>query len=140
MEAVEVVDGLPPNIEKILEEIPAVEKYLGRGVVFAWDGVIYAPGRLAVDPWIVEHEMVHFEQQDGDPIAWWDRYLVDPRFRLDQEIEAHAAEYAAYCRLVRDRNQRHYHLLGMGQRLAGELYGRLAPCREIMQRIKKGGP
>lgn len=141
MEEIEIVDDLPPNYWDITEAIPEVHNWIRRGVVFAWSGTIYAPGSHGVLPvYVVEHEKFHFLQQDGEPAAWWQRYLADPQFRLEQEIEAHAVEHAVYCRQERDRNRRAQHLAGCARRLSGPLYGRLGSFSDIMRAIKKGSP
>lgn len=68
-------------------------------VVYAYGDVIYAPGLPAGDTLPAEllvHEGVHQRQQRdaGGPDAWWSRYLTDPRFRFEQELEAYRAQVA----------------------------------------------
>jgi hypothetical protein len=70
----EVVDGRPPNFAAIVAVFPRGGK---AGVIFAYGGRIYAPGRRVVTPALQAHEQVHIERQGSEPDRWWDRYLVD---------------------------------------------------------------
>ncbi len=77
-------------------------------IVFAWNENIYNPNHCIVDPHLYAHEEIHFVQQKkiGGSKPWWDKYLVDPKFRLEQELEAYRAQYTFYCVKYKDRNAR----------------------------------
>lgn len=123
----------PPNIEEIRKVFP-----LKGGEIFAWDGIIYHPMLTPLPQWLIEHEECHFAQQDGDPEGWWERYLKDPEWRYEQELEAHQVEYASYCRNTKDRNARIRYLQLIARRLSSEMYGSVVDFRTAMWRIKGG--
>lgn len=123
----------PPNIEEIRNVFP-----LRGGEIFAWDGTIYNPGGGTLPQWLIDHELCHFAQQDGDPEIWWDRYLVDEKFRYEQELEAHQEEYSSYCRHNKDRNMRIKYLQLIARRLSSPMYGSVVTYREAMKNIKGG--
>ena len=129
---VTVVNEWPPNIEAIRAVLPVTERN-----IFAYDHKIYNPGGGILPLELLAHEKVHFEQQDETGVeAWWDRFLADPEFRLSQEIPAHKAEHAAFCRMHKDRNQMAQHLRALGQRLAAPMYGGIITVNEAMKAIR----
>ena len=131
-DGVEICFKYPPNIGKIRQAgIP-----LQGREIFAWDGTIYNPSGGPVSSALISHEKVHFKQQDGDPEAWWEKYLADVDFRLEQEIESHRAEYKEFCKGVRQRETRVRYLSEIALRLAGPLYGGKITHREAMKRIR----
>ena len=126
-----VVNDFPPNIELIAQ----VFRLSGREI-FAYGDTIYNPSGGNVSRSLLAHEMVHSVQQGTDPDAWWDRYLVDPPWRFQQELEAHRAEYRHVVESgAYSRNQRRAILKQIAKRLASPLYGRLASyekCRHLI--------
>ena len=60
--------------------------------------ILYNPSKVEIQNHLLAHEQVHTIQQGDNPEAWWQRYLTDIPFRLEQEIEAYAVQY----RYVRD--------------------------------------
>lgn len=129
---VKIEKKYPPNIDKIREHL-----VLGGNEIFAWDGIIYNPSGGFLTVPLIEHEKVHFKQQNGEPEKWWDRYLADPEFRLEQELQAHQTEYRVYCRQIRDRNKQAQYLFGISRRLASPMYGNILSQQEAMKRIRK---
>ena len=97
----EIKSEWPPIIEKIRAVLPVTSRN-----IFAYDKVIYNPGSGHLAPWLIAHEKVHFRQQGWRPKRWWKKFLASPKFRLEQELEAHQAEYRCFCTEVRDRNHR----------------------------------
>ena len=117
-----IVPGFPPNIIEICERLNP-----GPSTVFAYGDRIYT-GEL-VEPVLsrdlVVHERTHFAQQEraGGPEAWWRRYLDDPVFRLEQEVEAYRAQYQALSDLPRSERRRL--LAHFCKTLASSMYGGL---------------
>lgn len=76
---------------------------------------------------IIEHEIVHFEQQDvyGDPDVWWECYLTDSEFRLAAEVEAYGKDIQA------GRIGFEYAVLT----LSGPLYG-MIPAATVARRLQ----
>jgi len=71
-------------------------------------------------------------------VAWWEKYLADDRFRFDEEVPAHIAEYAHIYEGTPKRALRRLHLSDIAERLAGPLYGRLTSKEAAMRLLKTG--
>lgn len=115
------VNGRPPNFERILAVLPGASE---PGVIFAYAPDIYAPGCKMLPAELVAHEAAHIARQVEDGVeAWWDRYLVDTQFRLDEEVIGHRAEYVALCQFAPDREARNRKLHRVALKLCAPLYG-----------------
>lgn len=124
----------PPNYDAIAQAFDL----RGLKPVFAWGDKIYNPHGVTLGPELVVHERVHGERQLRHPHhveGWWTQYVADPRFRLLEELLAHAAEYQAYCDGGITRNQRRIVLRGVAQRLASRLYGSLISVHDAKAAI-----
>lgn len=129
MEA-KIVVGKPPNYERIV----AAFGPLPETVIFAWGDTIFVQDKIFADsfpPELVAHEGVHSRQQaaSGGPEAWWERYLTDARFRLDQEIEAYRAQIAFQPNRAARRNC----LREVAGDLAGPMYGRIVNKQQALE-------
>ena len=133
MRFVEVVDGRPPNFEAIFAVFPEAAK---PGVIFAYGGRIYAPGRKAVTPALQAHEQTHLERQGDAPERWWDRYLAETQFRLEEELIAHAREYQAYCRRHAEPGKRALMLEHIAGKLSSPLYGEIITLEDARRAIR----
>lgn len=127
----EIIVGKPPNYDEIQEAFT-----LSGDEIFAWGKVIYSPSE-DLPKWLIEHEKIHFKQQDGDPQSWWNMYINDPDFRLSQEIPAHQKEYEVFCRVVKDRNKQFSKKLELAQRLASPMYGNMTTTIKAMKHFKR---
>lgn len=124
----------------MFEEIDAVFHIANRPVIFTWGDTIYDPMSVGVTPELKAHEGVHFSRQTNDPEkirAWWQQYLVDPAFRLDEELPAHRAEYKTFRALHRDPNARIRALYHIAAKLSGPLYGNLISDSKARQYLAK---
>lgn len=137
-----VVTGTPPNYKEILKVFPQLEK--DKRVVFCYGDTIYAPGGArGITPDLEAHEAVHMRQQvygwlGTGPKRWWKKYLKDPKFRLEQELEAYRAQYQFYKEVVSDdRNKVNALLLKIAGHLSGPIYGNLISTSEAVKLIKK---
>ena len=114
--------GRPPNFEQIVKVFPFARTV---GTIFTYGDTAYLSGKKELTPELREHEAVHATRQlayPGGAVAWWDRYLIDAQFRLDEELHAHRAEYRAH----RKRHGQHPAFLRMlVDRLSGPLYGNI---------------
>lgn len=136
-----VSNEFPPIYDQIRAAFPAIRDCKP---IFAWGDKIYNPDRIAMTAALFVHEGVHGQRQLGtaepgtargeDAIRqWWHRYIVDPRFRLMEELLAHAAEYRFYMNSpTSNRHLKRAALKVMGQRLASPLYGSLISVADAM--------
>ena len=106
------------------------------GVIYTYGDTIYNPSGVDLPDHLIAHEETHSTQQGADPDAWWDRYLQDPYFCIEQETAAYARQYAYICATVRDRNQRNRILLDLSRILAGPVYGNVIGTTDAYKKIK----
>lgn len=130
-----IVNANPPNYEKIVAAFPMVTTIYRP--YFCYGDTIYNPGGAPLAPEKVVHESVHMMQQLEVGIEWWwDMYIADKAFRLQEEVDAYRMEYKEYCRLHKNREQRFVTLQNLAGQLAHELYGSLCTKAEAMAFIK----
>jgi hypothetical protein len=77
----------PPMYETILAEL----KPQGTAF-FCYGNTVYSPSGADVPEDILFHEQVHSERQGNNPMGWWSQYLIDPSFRLKEELLAYQAQ------------------------------------------------
>jgi hypothetical protein len=128
-----IVRGFPPNISEIRARLNP-----GPRTVYAYDDTIYSPSGMDLPLDLIRHEETHFAQQKlaGGADAWWQRYLDDPQFRLEQEIEAYRAQYATIAGLP--RQQRRRLLQHICKTLSSGLYGRRVTAEQARALIAGG--
>lgn len=116
-----IVGYHPPNFAAIAAVFPCARTQ--RGVLFAYGDTVYNPDNVMVDQYLQAHEQVHLDQQAGLPAEWWKLYLECIPFRLNQEVEAHRAEWKAFREdPARNRNERRVYLRTISERLSSPLY------------------
>lgn len=130
---VSVIYSDPPN----RSDIAARFGDLPDTVIFSYAPDVYIPSGTPLTPPLAAHESVHIEQQGDDPDSWWDRYLRDDDFRLEQEVEAHRAEWRAAERTITDRNAAAREKIAIARRLASPLYGSLVTVPEALRLIAR---
>lgn len=75
----------PPIYERCVKEF-GVD--WDKGVIFTYGNTVYSKHELPED--LKAHEATHVKQQtEMGKDVWWDRYFADPKFRLEQEVEAY---------------------------------------------------
>lgn len=131
----EFVKGYPPNIDQIRATFGSVAP----NVFFTYGDRIYSMlGEHQLTPALRVHERVHSDQQLAMGVEpWWERYLAEPQFRFQQELKAHEAEFTAFCAVERDKTRRAEMLGFIAKRLAGPMYGKLAPFDQCKALIKR---
>lgn len=134
----EVVRDYPPNYEAIAARFPVIR---GKPILFAWGDRIYNPRGGIVSSALQAHEAVHGRRQGADIEGWWERYLEDDRFRFEEELAAHRAEYEYLIQEgAGNRQARRSAMRIVARRLASPMYGRLATRSEIETLLKGAGP
>ncbi len=125
---------LPPNWDAVVEKFPAVADQQ-KNVVFTYAPFIYVPGGQELPPDLYMHESIHLKQQGDDAQSWWDRYLTDADFRLDQELEAYGAQlamfnYAGNARFEYEKNR-------LATDVSSALYGNMITYGEAVSQIRR---
>lgn len=123
----------PPILQKILD----AGMHPTQHVIFTYGDTIYNPYNVPLTADLVEHEEVHCKQQGKDPEGWWTRYIDDPLFRVEEEVEAYAVQYTYICTQVRDRNRRHLVLRDLARSLSSPIYGSVISPSSAYNLIKQ---
>lgn len=124
----------PPNFNAIAKVLKVRHM---PGVIFTYGDTVYIPNGQPMPPHLEAHEAVHIKQQaKAGPELWWDRYLTDTQFRLDQEVEAYQAQYQ-YLLDHYSRPERRMILKHIIKSLASGMYGHLVN-REQAERLITG--
>ena len=86
---VKIVPGYPPNYE-------VIKQYLNPPLqaVFPYGDKIFNPSGQEIPEDILFHESIHRKQQEsfGTADLWWDKYLIDRKYRLMCEVEAYGEQ------------------------------------------------
>lgn len=130
-----IIKTPPPNWADIQKLFPV--KWEDQVIVTYYPNVYCVTGHIS--QFKLVHEGVHLEQQKRMGVQqWWTRYFNDPKFRLDQEVEAYRAE-AKYLRdnpHLTVRDQRRSYLRQIVEQLSSEMYGRLVTKAQAEKLIK----
>lgn len=127
-----IVQEFPPNYEDICAAIPAVRR--NPSIVFVYGDTIYSPSNAELRDDLIIHEEVHVERQT-DPEAWWQQYLTDPKFRLEEELVAYRAQWQ-YLMQNSERPIRRRILNSIAKDLAGAMYGKIVTRDEATKLIQ----
>ena len=130
-----IIFGRPPNFQQIVAAFPSAKR---EGCIFTYGDTVFVtkPNDIYLIPSLKAHEQVHIDQQKKlSPERWWENYLKDDTFRLEQELPAHRAEYACVKNLSQDRNKHAAALSVIAQRLSGSLYNGMLSYTEARRRI-----
>lgn len=121
----------PPNYAALVARFPAAAR---PGVIFTYGNTIHNPSRAQIPKHIIAHEGEHGRRQEIAGVeAWWDRYLNDAFFRLDEELRAHHVEYKAALRNIGPGALR-----DIARRLSGPLYDHVLTYEQACHAILTG--
>lgn len=129
-----VVKETPPNYEEICK---VFDIRGSKSIVFTYGDTIYNPGGGKISKHLLVHEKVHIKQQGDNPAGWWDRYLVDKKFRLDQEVEAYRKQWRHILRNNHNLKERAFLLNKIAGDLSGPIYGNVVGMGEAVELIMK---
>lgn len=122
----------PPNINDITAKFP-----LTLDVVFTYGDTIYSPAGTELPKHLIVHESIHSKQQLAMGVeAWWKKYIEDESFRLEQELEAYAAQYKQFCKDKKVVTRQYYFLDLIAKDLSSALYGNLVDYNTAKNLIK----
>lgn len=124
---------LPPNYEAIAKTLNPNEN-----TVFTYGNTLYAPN-ITDDKQIEDHLWIHeetHEKQQINPQKWWNRYIAEPEFRMDQELEAYGNQYAFVCKKNLNAKIKKGFLERIASDLCSSLYGNLLTQAEAESKIR----
>jgi hypothetical protein len=129
----------PPNYRDIVDALGKPPEH----VIYCFGDTIYNPSGKEITADLEIHEQVHSKQQGTAPELWWDKYLNNSEFRLQQEIEAYGEQYKFACKLVDEIGggvkMKNWLKEKMAQALSGKEYGGIITQQAAEARIKKYG-
>lgn len=116
----------------------------------SWGDDVYSRDPQAFDhPQKRAHEAVHAKQQHHSKLyglVWWWKYMRDPEFRFNEELQAYRVEWQWIQKNNRDKHMNWRYLRGMAESLSSEHYGKLCTLTEakeyidsLLPWIRKGG-
>lgn len=117
-----IIESFPPNYGLIKAAFPNLENLKP---VFCYGDTIYNPFGVEMTKDLIEHEAVHSRQQ-GDMIdLWYEKYLNDSAFRLEQEVEAYGYQLAFFRKHANNYKLTEWLKEQMAFALSGEGYGNI---------------
>lgn len=123
----------------VWDECVKVFDFNQSNTVFSYGGILFNPARVDIPDHLMVHEEVHAKQQQYDmhvASIWWKRYIGDPAFRLEQELEAYQAQYQFICSKIKDKNTRFRMLHAIASDLSSTMYGKVISYTEAVRRIR----
>lgn len=121
----------PPNYNNIGLAFP-----LHYGILFTYGDTLYNPDNVRISEDLIVHEETHARQQT-EPDLWWGKYLRDPQFRVEQEVEAYANQYNFICRKVQNKQKRFEIVKRMAEILSSPMYGGCINLGAAVLKIKE---
>lgn len=107
-----------------------------KGTIFTYGDTVHVKkGGMSLD--LHAHEQVHIDRQavyPGGASAWWDRYLTDKKFRLDEEVEAYRAQ-AAYIRGHMVNRVKRQQAIAWIHSCMADMYGDMITLKEAQQLV-----
>lgn len=106
------------------------------GIIFTYGDTIHCKFKL--HPQKIAHESVHVKQQlEYGVEKWWERYLIDEQFRLEQELQAYGAETIWIQKNVRDFKDQVRRIEDIVKDLSSFTYGNIISAEEARQLLLK---
>lgn len=127
-----------PSSMILSKEIPPIYETLHKTFGVEWDsGIIITYGdtvycKYDLPEQKLVHEQVHILQQKN-PKEWWEKYLLDPTFRLFQEMEAYRAETQYLKQTIKDRNKLALRVHHLCNDISSQMYGGIIPYKDAKE-------
>ncbi len=130
-----VINGKPPNYVEICEHFDIKDN---EGVVFTYGNALYIPSGKKPPKDLMSHEQTHERQQREVGVKeWWAKYFKDPKWRMEQELEAYQYQYR-YARKNYSSGQTSQLLDRIATDLSGKMYGNIVTKAKATKLIKEG--
>ncbi len=115
----------PPIYDKIKE---VLKVNWDSGLCIVWGDTCHSKNPLSPD--LKVHEAVHVEQQKiWTPEKWWEKYLSNRAFRLEQEVEAYKAQIE-WLNVNAPRHYKRFKITEIAKDLSGGTYGNICTFLE----------
>ncbi len=129
--------SLPPNYKEIVAAFDLSRN--DQGVpVFTYGDTLHNPSGAPIPVHLMKHEEIHSKQQgysNHGAAAWWKRFIEDPAFRLEQELEAYGTQYLFARKSFSIRNATQLlHVLATD--LSSPAYGSMLSYGEAASKIR----
>jgi hypothetical protein len=128
-----IIENYPPNFNKIKSVFNNTEEHRA---IFSYGDTIYNPYKVEVTPDLERHEQKHSEQQGTLPEVWWDEYLNNKHFRLEQEIEAYGEQIIFLSEIITDYKLLEWFKEKIAQALSGDLYGNMLNYGQAVSKLR----
>ena len=131
-----VIVGKPPVYDRCVAAFGA-DVIIGKPILWSWGDKIYNPEDIDIPKELLAHEAVHGSRQSSDPariLQWWDHYLMNERFRFEEERLAHRAEWM-YCARRYPGRRSLLALDAISTRLSSSLYGAMTDAAAARNEI-----
>lgn len=121
----------PPIFDRLNKQFGADWK----DVIIAWDGKIYASKEIP--PQKIVHEKVHLDRQAkiGNE-AWWNLYLWNNSFRLEEEKLAFRAEINFLKKYIKNKEDCFQMIRELCHTFSSSNYGNLCTADEAMKLLR----
>lgn len=131
---VTILNTKPPVFEQCKEMFGIDWDY----TTFAYYPSIHTKDPNSLSDDIIQHEYIHLKRQkEIGTEVWWEKYLTDNQFRLDEELLAYRRQYN-YLKERMDRNELHRLVMFWSHTLGSKSYGFLIDPKIALKEIKNG--
>lgn len=122
--------SLAPNFQELKDKFG-----VGEETIIAYGDKIFVKGKTMTSDLLV-HELTHCERQNfsvDSAKRWFEMYLRDEKFRLQEEVIAYRRQYQFCCKVYKDRNKRNAILIALAKELSSARYGGIIKVSEAME-------
>lgn len=137
-------EGPRPNVYLSTDIFPLVNRVIKKfgfknisNIIFTYGDTIYKSNLVKHDmpTHLLAHELTHvFQQTKMGKDKWWDKYLKDDKFRLEQETQAYQQQYK--IAKSRDALSGEIILRKLCDDLSSEMYGNIVDFQTAEDLIK----
>jgi hypothetical protein len=125
----------------VLNSKPSIFDRCEKEFGISWDNTIFAyspniHSKFALTDDLIEHELVHIQQQSIGVEKWWQIYFDDPPQRLAWELEAYRVQYQFLKRKnTINKSELFKRVEFWASNLSGKSYGYLISLQDAIKEI-----
>lgn len=103
-----------------------------KGIAITYGDTVYS--KYPIDKILASHEEVHVWQQAQMGVEeWWNLYLNNDNFRLNQEVQAYKRQIEAIKTFIKDKNQAFLAIRKIYLDLSSDMYGNICNFDQAKQ-------